>query len=176
MLTSSSIGLTRRYTRLDGVGVIVTRRAGFEDHALVNALHRRCSADAVYQRYLAPRPQLTAPQWRHLTARNRAASFVSAPLGDGDHLVAVLNLVRHAANPRVWDLGLLVHDDFQRQGLGQVLLDHALAHIRDSGGTALTATTLSGNRGMLRLLRAAGAGRWRLDGPTVESTIELRAS
>jgi acyl-CoA synthetase (NDP forming)/GNAT superfamily N-acetyltransferase len=89
-------------------------------------------------------------------------------------VVALASFARLERDPQLADLGLLVDDDHQHQGLGALLLEHLAGIARHQGITALTADVLSENHAMLRLLTSSGfAVTSHGGGGAVELRIDL---
>ena len=74
----------------------------------------------------------------------------------GGAVVALASFARLERDPQLADLGLLVDDEHQHQGLGALLLEHLAGIARHQGITALTADVLSENHTMLKLLTSSG--------------------
>jgi GNAT superfamily N-acetyltransferase len=106
------------------------------DGEALAAMFARCSEDTRYRRFHGFVPALPAAYLsRCLDGRHRA--FVAEPPGAG--VVALASAGPVFDDPRVYEAGVMVEDDWQRRGVGGMLL-----------ATLFTAT------------RAAGADRMRL--------------
>lgn len=149
-----------------------TRRAQPQDLQAVRALHDRCSAATLRARYLGAPDQMSAASWQKLTAPSRASCWLTTT-PDSEEVIAMCNLVAYLEDPMRFDLGLLIQDGYQRQGLGGQLMDLALRHSRTMGGRELTATTSGTNRAMQKLLQRAGTTTWQWDCGAVEATMLL---
>ena len=92
-------------------------------------------------------------------------------------VVALASFARTERDPAIGDLGMLVDDDSQHLGIGQLLLEHLATAARFHGITALSADVLQENAPMLTLLRDSGfhVSRYAA-GPMgiAELTIDLR--
>ena len=86
-------------------------------------------------------------------------------------VVALASFARLERDPQLADLGMLVDDEHQKQGLGALLLEHLAGVAKQAGITALTADVLAENTGMLRLLRDSG---FALASTGAGSVVELR--
>jgi acyl-CoA synthetase (NDP forming)/GNAT superfamily N-acetyltransferase len=87
-------------------------------------------------------------------------------------VVAVASFARLERDPRLADLGLLVDDAHQSQGLGALLLEHLAGIARQHGISALTADVLFENSTMLHLLQHSGFAF--SSGPSNGGVVELR--
>ena len=105
------------------------------------AMHARCSDDTVHRRYHSAMPRL-APRLAHgLLQPEQGWSVVAARGPD------LLGIAVYAADrDGTYDVGLLVEDRWQRQGVGTRL----------RGIPALTCTTQSDNSSVPRTIRRAG--------------------
>ncbi|WP_425608701.1 GNAT family N-acetyltransferase [Streptomyces albipurpureus] len=129
---------------------ITLRRAGPADLGAAKALHERCSARALRQRYHGPigdahryLGHLLDPRFgQSLAARNRSGQMVALGhlLWDGDET----------------EVALLVEDDWQGQGLGAQLLRRLVALARETGCRSVYAVTQSSNTGMVAAMRGLG--------------------
>ena len=91
-------------------------------------------------------------------------------------VVALASFARWERDPQLADLGMLVDDEHQKQGLGALLLEHLAGLAKHAGITALTADVLAENSAMLRLLQDSGFALTRTGaGGVVELRIELAA-
>jgi acyl-CoA synthetase (NDP forming)/GNAT superfamily N-acetyltransferase len=92
------------------------------------------------------------------------------------HVVALASFARSERDPQLADLGMLVDDQHQKQGLGALLLEHLAGLAKQAGITALTADVLAENSAMLRLLQDSGFALTSTGaGGVVELRIELAA-
>jgi RimJ/RimL family protein N-acetyltransferase len=121
--------------------------------ALVAGLGR-LSERSVYQRFLAPKPRLTASELRYLTEVDFEDhhALVAVLARSPDVLVGVGRWVRDAEDPGSAEVAIVIADDLQGRGVG-TRLGRALADAaRERGVTRFTATILPGNRAAHRLL------------------------
>lgn len=128
----------------------------------------RCSLRTRIERFHAP--------VRDLPARYTEAILGGAPQTlmacDGPTVRGVASLL--IAAPGEGELGVLIEDDFQRQGLGGRLTRRLLQESSRRGITVVTASVLADRPGLLRRLRQVpGEHRWTHDGATVEVRVRL---
>ncbi|MEZ0070271.1 RimJ/RimL family protein N-acetyltransferase [Streptacidiphilus sp. MAP12-20] len=154
----------------------VTRRAAAGDLDAVQDLHGRCSIASRAARYMAGKRELTWADWRHFTHPTKATTWLTSPADAPDRIVAMTNLVAHRADPSALDLGLLIEDGFQDQGLGTALARLALSHAKHRGCQRLTASTEADNRRMLAILRRLGATGWQCSGWEMDAHVLLDGS
>lgn len=154
--------------------VTLTRTALVDDLDQVNDMHARCSLDSRYARYNAARRAVTTREWWHLCDRANGTTLITTPVHDPSRVIAVTHLLRTSA-PHVRELGILVEDSWQGQGLGTALTGYMvkLARTYTLDCRAITAMTGSGNQRMLSILRGLYARVERTSGPTVDALIPV---
>ncbi|MFC8668764.1 GNAT family N-acetyltransferase [Streptomyces sp. NPDC057199] len=155
--------------------VAVSRTALAHDLGEVNEMHARCSLGSRYARYHAARRTLTTREWDHLCDRANGTTLVTVPLHDPHRVVAVTHLMRTSA-PHVRELGILVEDSWQGEGLGTVLTGYMvnLARTYTLDCRAITAMTGSCNQRMLAILRGLDAQVEHAGEPTVDALIRVK--
>ncbi|MCX5173780.1 GNAT family N-acetyltransferase [Streptomyces antibioticus] len=160
-------------TTRDNRGTL-TRMAYVDDLDQVNEMHARCSLESCYARYHAARQTVTPREWWHLCDRANGTTLITTPLHDPSRVIAVTHLLRTSA-PHVRELGILVEDSWQGQGLGTVLTDYmvTLARTYTLDCRAITAMTGRGNQRMLSILRGLNAEVDCTGGPTVDALIRV---
>jgi GNAT superfamily N-acetyltransferase len=158
----------------DGREVLVRFLDAGDMPTLQSGLHR-LSADSRYQRFMSAMPALSETQARYFAdvdGVDHVAFGVSDPSSEVDGNpeglgVATARYVRTQRESSTAEIAITVVDDYQRLGLGSILLDHLIEHARHNGVRRLTATMLTQNRGVRALL----AGRRFVVGPTAEASV-----
>ncbi|WP_228047116.1 GNAT family N-acetyltransferase [Saccharopolyspora montiporae] len=141
--------IDRARTR-DGCRVTV-RAATRADLDLVCAFHDRCSGAARYRRYFGPGPGPGEQGLRRLlTPALGRCLLVLSPDGE---IVGMGNLMYQDDSGEV---ALLVRDDWQRRGVGTILVRGLVEKARELGIAQLTAQTHVDNTAIARTLRTAG--------------------
>lgn len=146
-----------------------------DDESLIRRFYYRLSPDTVYRRFMAPVVPPADALVRRLTDVNHC---------DRDALVAfdeqgIAGIARYAVatGGNACEVAVVVADDWQRRGLGRMLM-RRLSHIaRLRGITSFHATILGDNRRAQAFVR--GLSPWvtmRVESGTVEADIPLRAS
>ncbi len=134
-----------------------------EDDRLLVQMFHNCSPMTIYQRFLTPVNELTPGMARYLSSVdhcNRAALIAET---DGEPIgVARYEVTKDAGSV---ELGLLVIDAWQNQGLGRILLREILRAAEENGIHRFCAYVLGENRRMLRLL----ASECQIQNSTVEA-------
>ena len=147
-------------------GRIVTLRSGIDvrlrpirpdDAPRLIALSRRLSPRTIYQRFFTVRELRLedAAALSSVDGHDRVAIVADRGLGGLDDLIAVARYGVDRDDPAP-DIGLVVEDAWQGQGLGSMLLDELLRAGEERGFIAFRADVLAENRRMLRLLARYG--------------------
>jgi GNAT superfamily N-acetyltransferase len=87
-----------------------------------------------------------------------------------DEVVAVASLLAEGV---LGEVTFLVRDDWQRRGIGTVLLRRLLAYAERSGFAAVVAHAGADNVAMLRTLRRLGQGTSSRDGALISVTLPV---
>jgi len=139
----------------DGREVLVGRLTP-ADAPLVADAFERLSDESRRLRFLGPKAKLSASELRYLTEvdghRHEALSAIDPVSGRG---VAIGRFVRDPDDPERAEVAITVADDWQRRGLGKLLLSRLAARAREEGIRKFTALVSTENRKMQNLLRAA---------------------
>jgi GNAT superfamily N-acetyltransferase len=144
-----------------------------DDGALLDMLVAGLSPQSRYQRFHAPKPHLTAADRAELTrVDGRDRLGLIALTTDGQPL-AVAHAVRLPDDPGSAELGAVVVDARQREGLGTELIRRLAQRAAGVGVERLVARVLAESGLASRLLRTG----WRLagrDGPVVTLVVDAR--
>ncbi|MEU1806519.1 GNAT family N-acetyltransferase [Streptomyces sp. NPDC019937] len=129
---------------------VTVRRADTRDLDAARAMHQRCSATTLAQRYHGPvgdadryLDHLLSPRFgRTLAAYTASGRLVALGhlLWDGDET----------------EVALIVEDAWQGRGIGGELLRRLVAMAAETGGACVYAVTQSANTGMVAAMRALG--------------------
>jgi GNAT superfamily N-acetyltransferase len=139
------------------------------DAPAVVRMHARCSPEALLRRYHAPMPRLTWRSARRLLSSPGGGSLL-AVVGDEVVGMAVVAPYQHAM-----ELGLLVEDRWQGEGVGSALLHQAARFAAGLGATDLLCTMQADNRSLLPTVQRSGLTcRLRATAGTVDVRIPLR--
>ena len=120
-----------------------------DDAAELDALMARCSLDTRYRRFFAPVRSLPFEYREGVLAGDpyrHDALVVQQPTGE---IIALASLV---AAPAGAELGILVEDGWQRQGLGTTLVYELIDRARERGVRRMRATVLPTSSRLVRWL------------------------
>ena len=149
----------------------VLRPSAPDDAPRLVAMFERCGPASRYGRFLAPLHYFPAAHLVDVVRSSKIRrSWVVDDLDTGD-LVAVGSWFRNEL--RTAEVGLLVEDVAQWQGLGSELLDTIAASARVHGITTLVATTLADSRHVYRMLTHIGPTTIRCAGTTCDLRVDL---
>jgi GNAT superfamily N-acetyltransferase len=143
----------------DGSHVRV-RQGRRSDKELLQRGFERLSPESRYRRFLAPMPKLTEAMARYLTEvdhhDHEAIIALDEETGEG---IGVVRYFRITERRDAAEFAVTVVDDWQRKGLGTLLLEVISARAREEGITTFTALILACNRAMMELLNSLGPVR-----------------
>ena len=116
----------------------------------------RLSLRSQHQRFLAPKPRLSARELRYLTevdGRDHVA-LVAVLAEDPERLVGVARFIRLPEDPATAEAAIVVADELQGRGLGRELGRRLADEARARGVRRFTATLLGDNMASHRLFEA----------------------
>lgn len=154
----------------DGTPVAL-RPVGPDDKPLLEEGMARLSSNSRRLRFMAPVDRLSRAQLAYLTEIDHAAHIAWGALIDG-RPVAVGRIVRLEGDPAVAELAVTVVDDWQRRGLGRLLVRLMAELGRSVGVRRFTFDALPENHGITCLLAGFGAEQNLVDG-VITGTVEL---
>jgi RimJ/RimL family protein N-acetyltransferase len=152
LITAS--GVTSEYGWVDELTdntPVLVRLARPEDTAAVEALHKRSSEKSIYQRYFTPKNSWREENLRRVSGGHRGITLV---VTDRDNrLMALANIFPLSATDlHTGEIAYLVEDQFQGQGIGNILLEHSQDLATRLGFTKLVAYVLNDNAIMRKML------------------------
>ena len=136
------------------IGLRLTRPS---DAPRVRAFLERLSPDARLKRFFMAMPEIDVATVNHFTfynPRERLVVAATAPLAGVEEIVGMADLA--LVDTGVAELGIVVDDEHQRQGVGGALVEAIASLAAAHGATHLRAELLDHNRPMMRLLERLG--------------------
>lgn len=141
---------------LDGSRVLIGRVTAHDAPTLAEGF-ARLSEESRRLRFLTNKPNLTQAELRYLTEvdghNHEALGAIDPESGRG---VGIARYVRDANNPTRAEAAVTVADDWQRRGLGKLLLERLTDRARAEGITHFTALVASDNAGVKALVERLG--------------------
>jgi RimJ/RimL family protein N-acetyltransferase len=146
-----------------------------DDGPALSASYERLSERSKYQRFLGPKPFLSASEVRYLTEIDGSNHFalVATSAEDPTWIIAVGRCVRLHDDPSAAEFAIVVGDPYQGEGIATELLNRLAADAAASGVERVTATMLADNLAAHRLMRRLAAA-WRSPGQVAELTLSER--
>jgi predicted N-acetyltransferase YhbS len=133
---------------------ILIRPVRREDAEAIARMHRRCSLETVYRRYLTAVPSLSPVLQRRLLDLH--LTLVAEHAGE---IVALAHLA--VAEDQPTELAVIVEDAWQRRGIGSLITEEAVRRAEADGFDALVAYTLPSSAAVHALLRGLRRGALR---------------
>lgn len=131
------------------------RHASPEDAELIADAIRTASAETLLHRFFTPIRSIGLPQLRELLTIDYPTNLClvgEVRNNDERRIVCGARLVRESIGDSTAEFAVTVHDDYQRLGLGRLLLRQLCEYSLELGIEQLTGSVLGSNRGMLNLL------------------------
>jgi GNAT superfamily N-acetyltransferase len=151
--TPATADLERDVESADGLRYRV-RPIRPDDAERLVQFHQTLSPHSVYLRFFSVHPKLSDAEVTRFTTVdgvNRLALVAT----DGDRLMAVGRFDREQGGEEA-EVAFVVADEFQRHGIGSLLLDELVRAARARGVQVFRAETLSENRPMLDVFHHSG--------------------
>ncbi|HUO46980.1 MAG TPA: GNAT family N-acetyltransferase [Acidimicrobiia bacterium] len=136
--------------------VVSLRPIGPDDKPLLEAGMTRLSENSRRLRFMAPIESLSRAQLSYLTEIDHRNHLAWGALVGSDP-VAVARVVRLTRDPAEAELAITVVDDYQRRGLGRLLVELMAELSRHVGIERFVFEALPENEGIVKLLRSYGA-------------------
>ncbi|HWE21140.1 MAG TPA: GNAT family N-acetyltransferase [Hyphomicrobiaceae bacterium] len=131
-----------------------------QDAELQRRFFRALSAADRYRRFMTPLTDLRDDMAQRFSDVDHAKhlALLACTVSDaGEAMIGEARcVVVDARQPPVGDFAIAVAGDWQRRGLGRILLSRLISHAAASGISRLVANTLAGNAGMVALAERCG--------------------
>lgn len=139
---------------------VKVRPIGSDDADALRSLFQRLSPESIYLRTLGHRKELTPKEakWLANVDYHKRMAFVAAnKQAEEDRLIAVARYsVANPDQPDIAEVGVVVEDLYQNQGLGLFLLRHLTVYAREQGMRAFVGTVSLQNARMMRFIQRSG--------------------
>ncbi|HEX8855180.1 MAG TPA: GNAT family N-acetyltransferase [Thermoleophilaceae bacterium] len=133
------------------------RLARASDAPRVRAFLERLSPETLHRRFFTSVPEVQDRLVEHFTfydPRERLVLAATAPVEGVEEIVGLADIA--LLETGLAELGLVVDDEHQRQGVGTLLAEAIASLAIQRGATRLKAEMLDGNRGMLQVMEQLG--------------------
>lgn len=151
---------------------LLIRAAVAGDSPALGAMHDRCSLDTRFARWHAPIRNIPASYLAEVTGSLPThAAVVASQATSPSEIIGLASAC--LISPGVWELGMLVEDTYQRQGVGRALLRVLVAEVARRGGRQLLAVSLDERRAVLRGLHELGPVTMSSRATTVTARVLL---
>lgn len=157
------------------------------DKRLLERGFQRLSPTSRYRRFLTSRDHLSAAELRYLTEcdglNHVALGAVARPGGDGqEEGVGIARFIRNPERPETAEAAVAVIDEYQRRGIGHLLLSRLIEAAHERGIDRFSCDVLASNQAMRDLIleaapgfvTAAGEGVLTLEVPLDGLTVEAK--
>jgi acetyltransferase len=152
------------------------RLARPSDAVLVRAFLERLSPETRTRRFLVPMPEVSESAVRHFTfydPRERMTLAATIPGDIGEQIVGLADAA--FIETGLAEIGIVVGDEHQRQGLGKLLSEAVASIAIKRGASHLKAQMQSSNTPMLKLFERLGRTVRTVEEGTSTAYVRLRA-
>ncbi len=128
------------------------------DRVHIQAGLKLMSHESIRNRFMGSKKEFTEKELDYLTSLDGWNHYaLGVEEADGAHRgVAVIRMVRSEANPREAEVAVTIIDEFQRMGLGSLLLDLIFLAATEREVDQFSFTFLPQNEGIMKLIRKKG--------------------
>jgi ribosomal protein S18 acetylase RimI-like enzyme len=166
----------RHFSLRDGSEVLIRRVRGTDAPLLADGF-ARLSLSSRWMRFLIAKQELSPAELHYLTEVDHHDHEALGALDEAEGRgVGIARYIRLPADPQAAEVAITVVDEWQRLGLGTVLLAQLSVRARAEGIHRFTALVAAENDAGLRLLRRANAQFIRREADTAEFEIPLRTA
>lgn len=152
-------------------GMLVRPALPGDTQALV-AMHDRCSLETRTARWHAPIRGIPASYLAEVTAcAPGRAALVAVKATQLYELIGLASAC--LVSPDIWELGMLIEDAYQRQGIGRAMLRVLVDDVIRRGARELVAVSLDERRSILNNLRELGPVAFSAEATTVTARVLL---
>jgi acetyltransferase len=143
----------------EGRKFLVRQVAGNDTAVLADFLSRLSQPTRHLRFFIAPAQMPEEMAWREARRVTEDSTWHRLALVatvEKQGAIALAELIRNDRNPWVAELAIVVRDDYQREGVGSLLVTHLVQMARRSGINLIQAEFLAENQGVRRMVRRLG--------------------
>lgn len=150
---------------------VVIRAAHPDDTERIVEAFKELEAHSIYTRFFSPKKEITAAELQRFrdTDFDTCVRLLCTIIRDGREVVIASGLYVKVAQDSA-EVGFIVEEDYQRQGISRRLLTHLGKIARANGIKNFTAEVLPHNSAMLGVFRRCG---WPMKARTSEGTVHV---
>ncbi len=135
-----------------------------------------CSHQTLYNRFMGSKPKFSENELRYLTEVDQRHHVAIVGFHDGN-LMAVGRAIRYMSQPQIADVGIIIADAYQRNGIGSYLLGLLMIAMIERNVYQLCGEMFSVNNAMFRVVDEVPFDvKWRLDGSVANFEIDLTSN
>ncbi len=129
------------------------------DRAQIQAGLKLMSHESIRNRFMGSKKEFTEKELDYFTSVDGINHYaLGVEEAEGQHRgVGVIRMVRSGSDPTEAEVAITIIDEYQRMGLGSLLLDLLYFAARERGIRAFSFTFLPSNEGIVKLIRKKGA-------------------
>lgn len=160
------------FSLADGREVLLRAVEPGDKERFVNGL-ARCSEKTIYNRFLGSKPKFSDAELVYLTECDPWNHIAIVGIYQ-DQLVAVGRAIRYVGRPEAADIGIIVEDSFQRNGIGPYLLSLLMRAAIEREIEVLCGEMFAVNAAMFRVVDDVPFSvKWELEGAFARFEIQL---
>jgi len=144
-----------------------------QDREALHTAVMRCSTETLYHRFFAVKREFSEKEIHFFLDIDFVTHVALAAVANEDGRETIVGSCRYVVvAPERAEVAFLVIDDYQRKGLGTVLMRRLAAIAREAGLKELVAEVLADNAPMLKVFEHSGlATAEKHEGPVVHVTL-----
>lgn len=145
------------------------------DRAHIQAGLKLMSHESIRNRFMGSKKEFTEKELDYFTSLDGWNHYaLGVEEAEGNHRgVAVIRMVRSAADPREAEVAVTIIDEYQKMGLGSLLLDLIMLAAVEREIERFSFTFLPQNEGIIRLIEKKGAPKTERTHDSVRMLLSL---
>jgi len=168
--------LKRYFSLKDGTKVLL-RPIKPSDVTMKQHLFYQLSKDSVAKRYLGSLKSMPLKRaWTYVTVDyDNEMNIVGVVMEEGQESIIVIGSYSRIPHTDFAEVAFVVRDDWQRKGLGSILLDYLIEIAEERRLSGFTAWVLTDNTRMMHIFKNCGyLVKYRIEGGLYHVTVEFK--